>query len=134
MSNLFYCLFSVAKTPRDLTILRDSNTSLYVGWNLPSTIPIGYVIYYWLDRADIQQVNVSNGTTQHYVLEGLETGANYSVSMLALSQHLPSATVGSPIISGILRNCSISCSVFSKTGIRQVIWQWLPNMLADSSQ
>lgn len=96
-----FVFFSVAEKPKHLIVLRDSNTSLYVNWDLPSTVPIGYVIYYWLDRTDIQQVNISNGTTQHHVLEGLESGANYNISMLALSQHLPSATVGSPIMSGI---------------------------------
>ena len=39
-------------------------------------------------------VEVSGGGTESYLLNGLDSGAEYSMSVVALSPHLPSAVVG----------------------------------------
>ena len=47
------------------------------------------------------RVNASSSSrTQSYELGGINEGSNYSVSMAAISRHLPSPAVGSPILSG----------------------------------
>ena len=46
---------------------------------------------------------MSGGETESHLLQGLESGGNYNVSIVALSEHLPSAMVGSPIMPGIDR-------------------------------
>ena len=46
---------------------------------------------------------MSGGETESHLLKGLESGGNYNVSIVALSEHLPSAMVGSPIMPGIDR-------------------------------
>ena len=69
---------------------------------MPSVIPIGYVIFYKLAHDDNWQSVMVNGSKESYVLEGLRMDNMYNISMLSLSEHLPSALVGSPILSGIL--------------------------------
>ena len=86
-----------------------TDTSLLVSWGRPLVTPTGYVIYYmrinegvahqYIEEVDHQSVTVS-GDSQSLVLEGLSIEANYSISVLARSRHLPSAIVGSPIMSG----------------------------------
>ena len=95
----------VAQKPRNVEHFRYSVTSLTIHWDTPSITPVGYIIYYnATDSGDIYEVsvNASNMPTQTFVLEGL-SGDSYDISMLSLSQHLPSALVGSPITSGIYR-------------------------------
>ena len=53
----------------------------------------GYVIYYSGSDGSGGSVSISNGRTNNYLLCGVQTGVNYSVSIVALSQNLPSEVV-----------------------------------------
>ena len=70
-------------------------TTLYVSWSPPTPLEdvTGYVIYYSGSDGSVGNVSVSNGRTNSYLLCGIQTGVNYSVSIVALSQHLPSEVV-----------------------------------------
>ena len=48
-------------------------------------------------------VEVSGGGTESYLLDGLDSGAEYSMSVVALSPHLPSAVVGPVTPTGMCR-------------------------------
>ena len=62
----------------------------------------GYVIYYDGDDGSSGNVRVPGGSTDSYLLTGLQTGVSYSVSILTLSTHLPSQLVTAvKIIEGI---------------------------------
>ena len=81
--------------------VRASPTSFIIHWDTPRATPLGYIIYYNL-TGEVNGVTVntsSNSQTQSYELRVPSEG-NYSVSIVALSRHLPSPVVGSPIISG----------------------------------
>ena len=83
--------------------VRASPTSFIVHWDPPRTTPLGYIIFYNL-TGDVGSVRVNaSGSleTQSYELGGLSDD-NYSVSIVAVSRHLPSPVVGSPILSGEL--------------------------------
>ena len=51
------------------------------------------MIYYDGDDGSGGNVSVVGGSTDSYLLTGLQTGVTYSVSIVALSQHLPSEVV-----------------------------------------
>ena len=59
----------------------------------------GYRILFEPDLGDIE---VTGGDTESYVREGLQSGVEYSISIVALSPHLPSAVVGPITLSGVL--------------------------------
>ena len=99
----------VARTPKNVEHFRDSETSVIIHWNTPSIIPLGYIIYYnKTTNDDIYEVrvNASDERTQSYILHGVNRD-NYSMSMLSLSEYLPSALVGSPIVSGKLPKIAV---------------------------
>ena len=100
-----FLLCIVAKEPLNLIPLWKTDTSLLINWNVPSVVPIGYVIFYKLAHDDNRQSVMVNGSKESHVLEGLRMDNMYNISMLSLSEHLPSALVGSPILSGILILC-----------------------------
>ena len=93
-------LSTVAEEPANVEHVRSSSTSFIIHWETPGTTPLGYTIFYNLS-GDVNSVtvNASNSQTQTYELRVMSEG-NYTISILALSRHLPSAVVGSPIISG----------------------------------
>ena len=66
-----------------------------MSWSPPTPLEdvTGYVIYYSGSDGSGGCVNVSNGKTNSYLFSGVQTGVNYSVSIVALSQHLPSKVV-----------------------------------------
>ena len=79
---------------------RSSPTSFIVHWDTPRTTPLGYTIFYNITGdcnitcdADNVTVNASNDSYNLTVM----SECNYSVSIMALSRHLPSAVVGSLI-------------------------------------
>ena len=71
------------------------NATVNVSWTPPTPLDdvTGYIIYYGGDDGSGDSVSVVGGSTDSYLLTGLQTGVNYSVSIVALSQHLPSEVV-----------------------------------------
>ena len=71
-------------------------SSLNVSWLQPSPNTIAQVLYYEANGVT-NSVTISDGVTTSYVLENLRSGLTYSISLQALSSHLPSP-ITDPII------------------------------------
>ena len=54
----------------------------------------GYVIYYQPEGGAVSSDMVSGGKTETHLLDGLQRGVTYNISIVALSLHLPSLLVG----------------------------------------
>ena len=66
-----------------------SLSSLEVSWAQPSPSTTAQILYYEANGV-ISTVNISNGVTNNFILDGLQSGWTYSISLQALSPHLPS--------------------------------------------
>ena len=88
------CLYVVATAPTDLMVRQISPTSIRVTWT-PST-PMGdttdYIIYY-TSKDITDNVTVSGGSTDEYTLKKLEMEADHTISIVAVSEHLPSESL-----------------------------------------
>ena len=73
--------------------VQEGLTSIQVSWNPPTSLgdTTGYRIYY--SGGSSGSVNVSDGSTDNYLLTGLQNGETYTISIVATSQHLPSESV-----------------------------------------
>ena len=54
----------------------------------------GYVIYYQPEGGAVSSDMVSGGETETHLLDDLQRGVTYNISIVALSLHLPSLLVG----------------------------------------
>ena len=54
----------------------------------------GYVIYYQPKGGAVSSDEVSGGETESHSLAALQRGVTYNISIVALSDHLPSPLVG----------------------------------------
>ena len=70
----------------------------------------GYVIYYQPKGGAVNSVNISNKVTEKYLLEGLQRGVTYNISIVAWSFiRLPSVLVGPiTVIPGIFGTVAYS--------------------------
>ena len=70
--------------------VQEGLTSIRVSWSPPSPLgdTNGYRIYY-----SGRNVDVSGGSTDDYLLTGLQNGESYTISIVATSQHLPSESI-----------------------------------------
>ena len=83
--------------PSNVTAVHQSSithASIAVTWESPGNPATGYVIYYQPKRGAVSSVMVSGEETESHLLDGLQRGVNYTISIVALSPHLPSALVG----------------------------------------
>ena len=83
--------------PRRLTAVHQSSAthaSIAVTWESPGSPATGYVIYYQPKRGAVSNIMVSGGETESHLLDGLQRGVTYTISIVALSPHLPSVLVG----------------------------------------
>ena len=53
----------------------------------------GYVIYYQPKGGAVSSDKVSAGETESHLLDGLQRGVTYIISIVALSDHIPSLLV-----------------------------------------
>ena len=86
----------VAGEPTSLSISSQSNSThvnITVTWELPGRVT-GYVIYYQAKGGAVSSVMVSGANTERNLLNGLQRGVTYNISIVALSRHLPSPLVG----------------------------------------
>ena len=65
-----------------------------VSWESPEGDVSGYMIYYQTEGGPVISDKVPGGGRETHSLDGLQRGVTYSISILALSQHLPSPLVG----------------------------------------
>ena len=89
-----YTNSTVASAPTGLTASHEGPTSVRVTWSPPDPLgdTTGYVIYYSTEgRSD--SVDVSEPDSSETVLEDLIMDSRYSISLVAISQHLPSETL-----------------------------------------
>ena len=97
-----YC--AVAEVPPYLIVsISESNSShvnVTVSWESPADPVTGYVIYYQTKGGPVISDMVSGGETETHSLDGLQRGVTYYISILALSQHLPSPLVGNVTVVG----------------------------------
>ena len=77
-----------------MSAVQQSDTSIVVNWMSPGGPATGYIIYYQSDGGDVRSETISGVDTESYILSNLESGVNYNISIIAVSDHLPSAVVG----------------------------------------
>jgi hypothetical protein len=88
--------FAASQRPMIEQVLRGSLSSLNISWFQPSPITIAQILYYEANGVT-NSVTINDGITTSYVLENLQSGWTYSISLQALSSHLPSP-ITDPII------------------------------------
>ena len=87
--------------PTNLVARQKSDTSIEISWTQPGTLTTGYVIYYWVTGTDnklsvvISETPNTHLQRQTHLLTALESGTDYSISIVAVSDlRLPSDVVG----------------------------------------
>ena len=83
--------------------VQEGLTSIRVSWSPPTPLgdTTGYRIYY-SDSDSSDSVDVSGGSTDNYLLTGLEMEATYTISIVAVSEHLPSDTRDQEVTLGMV--------------------------------
>ena len=83
-------MFSTVAAPTNLLAVQEGPTSIRVSWSPPSPLgdTTGYRIYYNSDSED-----VSGGSTNNYLLTGLQNGVNYTISIEGNSEYFYSQRV-----------------------------------------
>ena len=108
--------FTVAEEPTNLTVLiyqsNSSHVNVTVYWESPADPVTGYGIYYQTKGGPVISDMVSGGETETHSLDDLQRGVTYYISILALSQHLPSPLVGNVTV---IASCMITPTSISYT-------------------
>ena len=75
-----------------MTAVQEGLTSIRVSWSPPTPLgdTTGYRIYY--SGGSSGSVNVSDGSTDNYLLTGLQSGTTYTISIVGTSDHFFSDT------------------------------------------
>ena len=84
-----YCYFCAAAMQLTGVNATQNGTTIRVNWTPPDPAPSGYLIYYSA-TGDGGIVSVSSGSDNQVVITGRQAGRVYTISMVALSEHLPS--------------------------------------------
>ena len=86
----------VASAPTNLTAVQEGPTGIRVRWSPPTPQgdTTGYRIYY--SGGSSGSVDVGGGSTDNYLLTGLQNGASYNISIVATSEHFFSNHVEYP--------------------------------------
>ena len=93
MALVYAVLPPVASAPSNLMAVQEGPTSVRVSWSPPTPLgdTTGYRISY--SGGSSGSVDISDGSTDNYLLTGLENGASYTISIVGTSLHLPSDMV-----------------------------------------
>ena len=86
----------VVSPPTGLLAVQSGPLTILVSWTAPASggaSRTGYRIFYQTGGDSEQSVDVGAGATSH-TLTGLQSGATYSISIVALSNTLPSSVLG----------------------------------------
>ena len=75
--------------------VQEGPTSIQVYWSPPNPLrdTTGYRIYY--SGGSSGSKGISGGSTDNYLLTGLQNGDTYTISIVATSQHFFSERIGS---------------------------------------
>ena len=91
----------VASPPTNLMVAQETGTSFRLTWTPPSPLgdTTGYTVLYSATGSSSSggSVEISGGSSDSLALTGLTSGVNYTVSLIARSQHIPSAAVTAPV-------------------------------------
>ena len=70
--------------------VQEGLTSILVSWSPPTPLgdTTGYRIYYSGGSSDSE--NVNGGSTDNYLLTGLQNGESYNISIVGTSEHFTS--------------------------------------------
>ena len=130
-------LCAVASEPTRVSVIQSSQTSIEVTWKSPGPPVTGYRIFF---SPDVGGIEVAGGDTESYMREGLQSGVDYSISIVALSPHLPSNVVGPITPSGVYVACagmpltvsdlssSLQCWTLQLSpSVQQAHLQWAPH-------
>ena len=81
-----------ASAPSNLMAVQEGLTNISLSWSPPSPLgdTTGYRISY---SGGSGSVDVSDGSTNTHTLTGLVNGANYTISIVGISQHLSSGSM-----------------------------------------
>ncbi|CAI8019336.1 Collagen alpha-1(VII) chain, partial [Geodia barretti] len=78
--------------PTNVKAVQDGLTSIIVSWTLSSNAT-GYRIYYDSSGGHGGFEDVTNGSTDNYTLEGLQTETHYTILIMATSEDHPPSTL-----------------------------------------
>ena len=80
----------VAAAPNNVMAVQEPQTSIHLYWTPPTPLgdTTGYIISYTGGSSD--NVTVSGGSIDNYLLTGLVMDSSYTISIVAISEHLPS--------------------------------------------
>ena len=94
--------------------VQEGPTSIRVSWSPPTPLgdTAGYRIYY--SGGSSGSVDVSDGSTDNYLLTGLQNGESYDISIVATSQHLPSESV-------TVMDIDLGMSVYNKCRVIDIV-------------
>ena len=91
----------VAPPPTNLMVAQETGTSFRLTWTPPSPLgdTTGYTVLYSATGVSSSSgsVEISGGSSDSLALTGLTSGVNYTLSLIARSQHIPSAAVTAPV-------------------------------------
>ena len=100
-------------------VVNESNcttVSITVSWVPLVNNATGYVIYYQQRGGEVMSERVMKGEAEIYTLDGLQRGVTYNISIVALSDHLPSPLVG-PVTVYQGKGLKVSCLYAHYTSI-----------------
>ena len=86
----------MASAPTNLSATQEVS-GVRVSWSPPTPLgdTTGYRIYY--SGGSSGSVDVSGGSTDNHLVTGLQSGAAYTITLVATSQHLPSERIATII-------------------------------------
>ena len=94
---------SATSEPCGITAIQETPTTIRVSWTAPTSgaPPTGYWVYYSTESEDqFSRVVMNGASVREYLLTGLQSDLVYRISIMALSEHLPSPVIG-PITPGV---------------------------------
>ena len=95
-----FSISAVASAPSNLMAVQEGLTSVRVSWSPPTPLgdTTGYRISY--SGGSSGSVDVSDGSTDNYLLTGLQGGASYTTSIVGTSLHLSSEVMEQEVTLG----------------------------------
>jgi len=86
---------TAVEPPTDIVVYQSVPNTLHVSWTSPSPLAYatGYRIYYNGDDGSSGTLDVIGGSSRNQTLRGLPSSVSYTLSIVTLSFHLPSAVV-----------------------------------------
>ena len=115
-----------------MSSFNNTHVNVTVSWESPAdTVTTGYVIYYQPKTGGpVISESVTGGHRESHSLTGLQRGHTYNISIVALSQHLPSPLVGPVnVAAGEIQACFLNYLYFI---INQFCYWWLRPHLGHS--